>query len=49
MRERDLDERGYAKQIEAALDADDIPIERRQVARDYFEKLRDAQRDQRQK
>ena len=49
VRERDLDEREYAKQIEAALDADDIPIERRQVARDYFEKLRDAQRDQRQK
>ena len=45
-RERDLDEREYAKQIEAALDADNIPLERRKVAREYFEKLRAAQRAQ---
>ncbi|MGN1064735.1 MAG: hypothetical protein ACI4QC_04935, partial [Thermoguttaceae bacterium] len=39
-RERDEKEREYVKQIEAALDADSVPIERRRVVRSYFEEIR---------
>lgn len=46
--EYDLDEREYARQLEKALDDDNIPIERRQVARDYFESLRILQQRQQQ-
>ncbi len=39
-RVRDDEEREFAKQIEAALDAEEIPFERRRVVRDYFESIR---------
>lgn len=43
VRERDDAEREYEKQLEAALDDDNIPLERRRVAREYFEALRASQ------
>ena len=39
-RVRDEEAREFSKQIEAALDAEEIPLERRRVVRDYFEALR---------
>lgn len=39
-RVRDEDAREFSKQIEAALDAEEIPLERRRVVRDYFEAIR---------
>lgn len=39
-RVRDDEEREFSKRIEAALDAEEIPLERRRVVRDYFEAIR---------
>ena len=39
-RERDEKEREYVKQIEAALDDDNVPFERRRIVRAYFEGIR---------
>ncbi len=39
-RVRDDKEREFEKQIEAAMDAEEIPLERRRVVRDYFESIR---------
>ena len=43
VRERDDANREYEKQLEAALDDDNIPLERRRIARDYFDALRTSQ------
>ncbi|MBQ8363094.1 MAG: hypothetical protein IJX36_04085, partial [Thermoguttaceae bacterium] len=37
---RDEEAREFSKQIEATLDAEEIPLERRRVVRDYFEAIR---------
>ena len=39
-RVRDEEAREFSKQIEATLDAEEIPLERRRVVRDYFEAIR---------
>lgn len=39
-RVRDAADREFEKQIEATLDAEEIPLERRRVVRDYFEAIR---------
>ncbi len=46
VRERDDADREYEKQLEATLDDDNIPLERRRVAREYFEALRASQNAQ---
>lgn len=44
-RERDVQDREYARQIESVLDEDAVPAERRQVVRDYFDSLRKSDRE----